>query len=241
MRMLQDAYLSAMEAETSDELRMQVIRFARRLEFDTVSATTVVDHSPRHTKFHCVDNTPPAARAEFFCDVAAARLDPVMQHCKTQCVPIVWDQSTYTDRGYGPMWEVQAKFGYKTGIALALHLPNDRHFFIGVDRDQRLTQNSRRLTHIVAELQLFAVHAQVAALRIFAPSSSPDSEVPSLTPRESEALRWTMDGKLAWEIGEVLNISERAVVFHLQNAMRKLGCKSKFQAVLKAIRLGLLT
>ena len=92
----------------------------------------------------------------------------------------------------------------------------------------------------MAELQLFAVHAQDAAFRIFAPPVQ-KPEAPSLTPRELEALRWTMDGKTAWEVGAIMNISERTAVLHLQNAMHKLGCINKHQAVLKAIRFGLMT
>ena len=34
------------------------------------------------------------------------------------------------------MWEVQARFGYCSGIAMALHMPEGRHFFLGVDRDK---------------------------------------------------------------------------------------------------------
>ena len=65
-------------------------------------------------------------------------------------------------------------------------------------------------------------------------------ERPGLTPRELEALRWTMEGKTAWEVGQILSITERTAVLHLQNAMRKLGATSKHQAVLKALRLGLI-
>ena len=49
-----------------------------------------------------------------------------------------------------------------------------------------------------------------------------------------------MDGKTAWEVGNLLGISERTAVLHLQTAMRKLGCVNKHQAVLKALRLGLI-
>lgn len=61
-----------------------------------------------------------------------------------------------------------------------------------------------------------------------------------LTPRELECLRWTMEGKTAWEVGTILGISERTAVLHLNNAMHKLDCSSKHQAVLKALRLGLI-
>ena len=67
----------------------------------------------------------------------------------------------------------------------------------------------------------------------------PTYDVP-LTPRELEALRWTMEGKTAWEVGEILGITEQTAVRHLNNATRKLDCVNKHHAVVKAMRLGLL-
>jgi DNA-binding CsgD family transcriptional regulator len=92
---------------------------------------------------------------------------------------------------------------------------------------------------VVADLQLFAVHAQEAALRLLVPEPM-QPEKPALTPRELEALHWTMEGKTAWEVGAILGISERTAVLHVNNAMHKLGCVSKHAAVLKALRLGLI-
>jgi DNA-binding CsgD family transcriptional regulator len=92
---------------------------------------------------------------------------------------------------------------------------------------------------MVADLQLFAVYAQDAAMRILLPPS-PQSDLPALTPRELESLRWTMEGKTAWELGSILGISERTAVLHVNNATHKLGCINKHQAVLKALRLGLI-
>ena len=132
-----------------------------------------------------------------------------------------------------------AQFGYRNGIAMALHLPEGRHFLFGVDRDQDLPQDRTELTRMVADLQLFAVHAQDTAMRILV-SEPHQPERPSITPRELEVLRWTMDGKTAWEVGVLLGVTERTVIQHLQNAMRKLECNSKHQAVLKALRLGLI-
>jgi DNA-binding NarL/FixJ family response regulator len=41
-------------------------------------------------------------------------------------------------------------------------------------------------------------------------------------------------------VGAVLGITERTAVLHVSNAMHKLGCYNKHQAVLKALRLGLI-
>ena len=68
----------------------------------------------------------------------------------------------------------------------------------------------------------------------------PPGEAPKLTVRELEVLRWTMEGKSAWAVGEILSVSENTVNFHLRNVFKKLGSSSKHQAVLKAMSLGLL-
>jgi DNA-binding CsgD family transcriptional regulator len=239
-RMLEGGYLAVMEAKTLAEFSLQLVRFAEELDFKFINALVVTDHSPDHSDFQTVDNTP-AAYADVYRDLLGAQRDPVMQHCKRAAIPIVWDQHTYVSQGAGDYWECQAKYGYATGVAMALHLPGGRHFFMGVDRDRPLSKDVRAMTRVVADLQLFAVHAQDAAFRIFPsqPAKKAD-DTPTLTPRELEALRWTMEGKTAWEVGAIMSISERTAVLHLQNSMRKLSSVNKHQAVLKALRLGLL-
>ncbi|MFT3955192.1 MAG: autoinducer binding domain-containing protein [Piscinibacter sp.] len=236
--MLQDGYLSVLEARDRDEFLGQVVRFAQRLGFETVTATTIIDHFLGEPEFISVDNAPDSFR-DVYESMEQGRQDPVMQHCKRQSVPIIWNRDTYLGVGQSDLWDAQARYGYHTGIALALHLPEGRHFFLGVDRDQSLPSDRSELTRMVADLQLFAVHAQEAAMRIMLPAAK-DPALPALTPREVESLRWTMDGKTAWEVGNILGISERTAVLHVNNAMHKLGCINKHQAVLKALRLGLI-
>jgi DNA-binding CsgD family transcriptional regulator len=236
--MLQGGFSEVLKTGSRDEFQGEVTTFTKRLGFDTFSATVVIDHLLGEAEFITVDNTPRAYK-DFFRNRQSGRNDPVMQHCKRQSVPIIWDQTTYVSRGLGDKWEEQARFGISNGVALALHMPEGRHFFIGVERDRPVPADPGELTRMVADLQLFAVHAQDAALRILLPSPV-DPSVPSLTPRELEALRWTMEGKTAWEVGDVLGIAERTAVLHVNNAAHKLGCVNKHQAVLKALRLGLL-
>ena len=236
--MLQGDYLSVLEAKDQAQFRSVVVRFAQRLGFETVAAMVAVDRPGLGPEFVAVHNTP-LAFEQTFENTTVGKRDPVMQHCKRNTVPIVWTQQTYLDGGAIDVWDMQAQFGYRNGIAMALHLPEGRHFTIGVERDQGLPDDRGELTRIVADLQLFAVHAQDAALRVLVSEES-QPERPALTPRELEALRWTMEGKTAWEAGALLKITERTVVQHLQNAMQKLQCNSKHQAVLKALRLGLI-
>ncbi|MDE1948044.1 MAG: autoinducer binding domain-containing protein [Burkholderiales bacterium] len=236
--MLPGGFSAVLQATTQDAFRGEVLHFAKRLGFETFAAMLVVDHTLGQSEFFNVHNAP-AGFEELGTDPASCRRDPVMQHCKRQSVPIIWDRNTYVSQGSGDLWEEQSRFGYSTGIAMALHLPEGRHFLLGVDRDQPLPNDAGELQRLVADLQLFAVYAQDAAMRLMLPVQH-RPERPALTPRELESLRWTMDGKTAWEVGAILGISERTAVLHVNNAMHKLGCINKHQAVLKALRLGLI-
>jgi DNA-binding CsgD family transcriptional regulator len=237
--MLSVGFTSVLEAGSRDDFLREVVRFSQNLGFNTVSAMAVVDFGVGRSEFVSIDNAP-AGFASVAHNVSGMRRDPVMQHCRRNTVPIIWDQDTYTRQGLGELWEEQARFGYHTGIAMALHLPAGRHFAFGVERDQPLPSDRGELLRLVADLQLFAVHAQDAAMRLLSPVAPPFDR-PALTARELEALRWTMEGKTAWEVGAILGITERTAVLHVNNAMHKLDCTSKHQAVLRALRLGLIS
>lgn len=59
-----------------------------------------------------------------------------------------------------------------------------------------------------------------------------------LSPREKICLSWAARGKSSWDIGRIIGISENTVNFHIKNALRKLGVRSRTVAVIKAVRLG---
>ena len=142
----------------------------------------VLDHRGAPTEFVAVDNAPEGFR-ETIEDLRSARVDPVMQHCKHRKVPILWNQATYLEAGKIAAWEEQAQFGYRAGICLALHMPQGRHFVLGVDRDQELPHDRTELARMMSELQLFAVYAQEAAMRVLVPCRQED-KIPRLTADE---------------------------------------------------------
>ena len=136
--MLQGGYSSVLQARDRDEFRDEVVRFAQRSGFDTVSAVTVIDHGIGAQRIHDRRQHAAGISASAFNDPRAMQRDPVMQHCKRQSVPIIWDQGTYTGKGRASCGRSRRGFGYHTGIAMALHLPEGKHFMLGVDRDQPL-------------------------------------------------------------------------------------------------------
>jgi DNA-binding CsgD family transcriptional regulator len=181
----------------------------------------------------------PTGHAEAYRDAAKAMRDPVLDRLLNHPLPVAYDQNTYATANAGELWEAQAPFGYKTGIGVKLHLPGDRTFLLGVDREEALPKSGEGLTHLIGGLQLLASHAMVAADRLLTLKLK-SHEMPKLTKREFDVLSWTAQGKTAWEISMILGMSEKTVNFHLGNAMRKLEVTSKHQAVLKCVAAGVL-
>jgi DNA-binding CsgD family transcriptional regulator len=62
-----------------------------------------------------------------------------------------------------------------------------------------------------------------------------------ITRRQLECLAWVGEGKSASDIGGILGISGRTVEGHLLKICAHLGVKTRFQALLKARDLGLIT
>lgn len=67
-----------------------------------------------------------------------------------------------------------------------------------------------------------------------------EPSIPQLTKREVECLGWAAQGKTAWEISQILKISEATVSFHIENAKKKLDAKTLPQAVAIGISLGII-
>jgi DNA-binding CsgD family transcriptional regulator len=61
-----------------------------------------------------------------------------------------------------------------------------------------------------------------------------------VTRRESEILGWVAVGKSDWAIGRLLKISGKTVNFHVENAKRKFGVATRVQAVIAAMRSGII-
>jgi DNA-binding CsgD family transcriptional regulator len=228
-----------LHAKSVKDLLRKMVAFSEDRGFRSISATVITDHSPTLREYQSITNAPADYMPEFE-DIGAARVDPVSQHAAVSSTPLVWDQRTYVDGGQAGLWERQAPSGYHSGIVVAFHLPRGRHFLFGPDCDRPACARPHEVKRLVEDVLQFAAHAQAAAFELCCHIDPPDHELPRPTPGELEALRWSMDGMTRWEIGRKMGLSERHVALRLQRAMRKLDCASTYEAVLRAIKLGLI-
>lgn len=237
--MTQQDYEDVRSATDRDSLEVKLVRFANQLDFGIVSAALAIEQANGPAKFVMIGNTP-SGFVEASRSMENTQRDPVHKRLKSWHVPFTYDQSLYVEENAADLWENQAPFGYRTGVAMALHLPGGMHFCLGVDRAAPLPKDGGKLTRMIADLQLLAVYAQETAIRVLSDEAKPDVPDEKLTAREREVLQWTRDGKSSWVIGQIMGLSHHSVNFHLRNASRKLGTSSKHMAVLKAITLRLI-
>jgi two-component system nitrate/nitrite response regulator NarL len=102
---------------------------------------------------------------------------------------------------------------------------------------QRDTSTAALLAAIAAAAQGLAVIDPALAPAL--PLAYPGSPTETLTPRELEVLRLLAEGLPNKAIALRLDISEHTVKFHLNAILGKLGAQSRTEAVVQAIRLGL--
>jgi LuxR family transcriptional regulator, quorum-sensing system regulator BjaR1 len=165
-------------------------------------------------------------------DFAAA--DPAIRHCKHAVLSFA-----YRDAPYDPERESRAAevvnrardFGVCNGDLFPIAGPSGPvgNMWIG-GVDTALGKREASAVHMLALAAFYRIQALV----------QPESATVTLTDREREVMTWVADGKTAWEIGEVLEISHRTVEWYIQQAVQKLGARNRIQAVVIAARDGLI-
>ena len=237
--MITDLYSSLLSVSNRAVLKQELVSFADNLGFNHAVAFMTIRIAGT-AKFRAMDvNNFSDAWKTSYRDEKLIANDPVIQHSNNSNLPLVWNRELYQKAGAADLWEHLKRYNFDSGIAISMrdHLGNG--YKIGLARDQPLTSDPRELSRLVADAQLFGTFAQSAMNRIWNPA--PEAEFAKLTARELECLRWTMEGKTAWDIGIIIGVCERTVNWHLGNASRKLVSDNKHAAVIKAIRIGLIS
>lgn len=165
------------------------------------------------------------------------RVDPTVQHALKSSLPVLWSDELF--KSTGEMWEEARHHGLRFGWAQA---PRDASGAVGLLSLARSTGplTIKELNCNQAQMSWLAQYAHAAMSRLVTPKLVPEIQV-DLTSREKEVLRWTAEGKTAFEIAQILSIAERTVNFHINNMIAKLGASNKTQAAVKAIALGMLS
>lgn len=161
--------------------------------------------------------------------------DPVVAKGLTSTLPFKWhdisnDSSKIIAEG--------REFGHGVGVSIPIHGPHGELALLSVCIEEESADLDKLYIERMPQLHFLAFHYHRRLTTLL----SEDSEISQihLSKREREVLTWSAKGKTAWEIGEIINISERTVNQYIQSSIKKFGVYNKHHAVVKAVIHGLI-
>lgn len=167
-------------------------------------------------------------------------VDPTFSHCISKSVPLIWSPETFSARKQKEMYEEACGYGVRSGVTLPIHGAKGELgivcFVSDINPDKHFHRNANRGLPELSFLRDFIFES---SLQFMKPSNQ-TKETIYVTCCELECLKWCAAGKSSWEIGYMLGCAESTINFHFGNIRRKFNTTSRRQAVVKAIKLGLI-
>mgnify|MGYP001116469294 CR=1 FL=1 len=179
-------------------------------------------------------STYPANWTEHYLRQRYERLDPVIVETLATSEPFEWGHefpSKPFSKSQLALLEEAAQFGIRCGFTVPIHDPRGLIAAVTFAADEPRERFQRCIEQHRHVLQLMAMYFHAQARWRLTTNRVVDGV--ALSPRELECLEWAAQGKSAWEIGRLLNISRRTAAFHLDNAKTKFDVRTICQAVAK--------
>lgn len=229
------------KAETTDELFSCFEEALSQCGFDRIVFSTL----QKRSNFDGLDlpnlmlNYPEDWAAYYF-ENQLEQIDPVTQRIMHSNTPFTWatlEKHFLITPEQKNIMEQGKEAGLNNGIGIPFHGPYGELSAMGIASSEKtidMNSTSLSIVHLLS-VQFYTAYMQIAAKQI-----GPQDQI-YLTPREREVILWCIKGKSNGVIADILNISEHGVKFHIQNIMKKLDASSRVTAVVKAIRLGLIS
>lgn len=183
----------------------------------------------------------PQALVDYYYDNDCPEIDLTFQLGRTLFQPFQWsrtfDRAT-ADPRFNEMMDASADYGQRDGITITI--PGIRGCAAFVDFT--INRNQRALNETfqwhLGRLQTVALEFHSFMQPLFDARDRRLAEHQRLTERERECFQWIARGKSCWEIGCILAISERTVMFHINNVKRKLKAATRIQALVQLVLAG---
>ena len=164
--------------------------------------------------------------------------DPIVAHCLNRNLAITWAANEELWSDFDPKIQAFMKDcrngGWTGGVGIPVHT-HHHHGFLHVTTKKPFSEMSRAIQNIRLYGHLLGAHIFEAISRNNAP------EKIRLSAREHDILQLVADGNSSKMIADRLKVAESTVVFHITNAQKKVGAKTRQELVSKAYAGGLLS
>jgi LuxR family transcriptional regulator, quorum-sensing system regulator CviR len=196
-----------------------------------------IQRSPQDA-YNVVNVSYPTAWMELYALKGFDKTDPIVVENFVTSEVQYWDDTFRKYASAEAFVQYARDFGLNKGYSYGLkNQKGDKIslFSFAASSMRRHARTEIVLAHIIP-------HLHQALVRILEERKDPAAvNVPQLSEREKEVLKWAKDGKSTWEISMILSISRDTVKFHIKNIMEKLQAVSRTQAVAIALESGIIS
>jgi LuxR family transcriptional activator of conjugal transfer of Ti plasmids len=212
-------------------------RIAQRLGFRCFAYLRLVADQPT-----LISSYPKSWTNRYF-NLSYQKLDPIVRRARREHDLFAWGdgpQQQTGNREQRRFFEEATTFGIKSGVTIPIRSGFGRVAAFTLATDEPVHQIERLAAESRDVLQLVGLyfHTHVTT-KLSAQNDSLEGES-GLTQRQRQCLGWAARGKTIADTAMLVGIAPRTVVFHLENARRKLEAASIAQCVAEAMRRGLL-
>jgi len=219
------------EAATPADVGRLFFDKLKTLGFGAISARShaILADDPREYFYY---RETPEGFNDIYAQRGFAEKNFVTRGARRHASSFVWSKINERDPRYAQtdreMWNMVADFGLYDGIAIPSHGPG----YLGV-----ISLSWSRFEHSddFRRALVLASHYVHERMRELSP---PALDAVTLSPRERDCLAFVAQGKSDWDISQIMGIAESTVHAHVEKAKKRLGVKTRMQAVAKLARVG---
>lgn len=236
-----DLFESLLNCATVEELHVVTSKITRNFGFDYFLYGVQVNTSLTRPYQFILNGYPETWRTRY-AEQGYQDVDPTFHHCiiQKQTTPIPWNSHVVKGCKEATMWSESRDFGLRSGASFAVHGGHGEAAMLSLATSRESLQVTQEFVNTMGHAQLLACYLHEAVQRVVLSKGPLPLAKMELTCREKECLLWAAEGKTGNEIADILNISERTVTFHLQNASQKMGASNRQHAISRAISMGLI-
>lgn len=166
------------------------------------------------------------------------RIDPIMREGFRRSAPFDWADIDRSEPRVARFFDDAARFNVgRSGLLIPLTNRDNQRGILSISSDLTgAAWHDYKTVFLKDFIEVGTALHRRGVTELF----GGESPRPRLSPREREVLRWVAEGKEVPDIAIITALSEHTVRTYLKSARIKLGCGTKTQAAVKAVRLSLL-
>lgn len=224
--------------EDAEQLQELIGNYCEQLQIDYFMLSLFRAESLQQPDLFMLDNYP-----EGWCDYYHKHnfyaIDPLTAYCFEHALAISWHElllrTEFQDTQYQVMLQRAKDYGLCSGFTIPLSSTFGFKGIFNLASRHDAQQSQALFDRACPYLLLLSTHIMQWFKQHFVVQSHQSAQQQTLTHREYECLFWACEGKSSWEIAQILSITERTVIFHLNHVMEKLGANSRQHAVAKGL------